>query len=172
MVLAAGDRVMFYSSGNLKDWKKETEFGNGLGAHGGVWECPDLIPFVVDGKKIWLLIVSINPGAPQGGSGTQYFTGDFDGHQFMSNDTVTSWMDYGADDYAGVSFSNTGKEKIFLGWMSNWQYATKVPTADMEERDDHTTFTGFEKNRIKLFHYDDAGFNEGTEYFSQRIRRK
>lgn len=128
MVLAAGDRVMFYSSENLKDWKKESEFGNSMGAHGGVWECPDLIPFVVDGKKIWLLIVSINPGAPQGGSGTQYFTGYFDSHQFMPNDTLTRWMDYGADDYAGVSFSNTGKEKIFLGWMSNWQYATKVPT--------------------------------------------
>lgn len=79
-------------------------------------------------KKIWLLIASINPGAPQGGSGTQYFTGLFDGRQFTPNDTLTRWMDYGADDYAGVSFSNTGNEKIFLGWMSNWQYATKVPT--------------------------------------------
>ncbi|HET7003628.1 MAG TPA: glycoside hydrolase family 32 protein, partial [Puia sp.] len=130
MVLAAGDRVMFYSSRNLKEWKKESDFGIGMGAHGGVWECPDLIPFVVDGKKIWLLIVSINPGAPQVGSGTQYFTGDFDGHQFISNDTLTRWMDYGADNYAGVSFSNTGKEKIFLGWMSNWLYATKVPTVE------------------------------------------
>ena len=128
MVLAAGDRVMFYSSRNLKEWKKESEFGSGRGAHGGVWECPDLIPFDVDGRKIWLLIVSINPGALQGGSGTQYFTGAFDGHQFISDDTLTRWIDYGADDYAGVSFSNTGKEKIFLGWMSNWQYATKVPT--------------------------------------------
>jgi fructan beta-fructosidase len=128
MVLAAGDRVIFYSSRNLKEWKKESEFGEAVGAHGGVWECPDLIPFVLDGKKIWLLIVSINPGAPQGGSGTQYFTGEFDGREFVSNDTLTRWMDYGADDYAGVSFSNTGKEKIFLGWMSNWQYATKVPT--------------------------------------------
>ncbi|HZZ76075.1 MAG TPA: glycoside hydrolase family 32 protein, partial [Puia sp.] len=97
LVLAAGDHVMFYSSKNLKDWKQESEFGLGRGAHGGVWECPDLIPFNVDGKKIWLLIVSINPGAPQGGSGTQYFTGDFDGHQFISNDTLTRWMDYGAD---------------------------------------------------------------------------
>jgi fructan beta-fructosidase len=128
MILAAGDRVMFYSSKNLKEWKKESDFGAGMGAHGGIWECPDLIPFIVNGKKIWLLIVSINPGAPQGGSGTQYFTGDFNGHQFISNDTLTRWLDYGADDYAGVSFSNTGEEKIFIGWMSNWDYATKVPT--------------------------------------------
>jgi fructan beta-fructosidase len=128
MVLAAGDRVIFYSSKNLKEWTRESEFGRTMGAHGGVWECPDLIPFVVDGKKIWLLIASINPGAPAGGSGTQYFTGEFDGQKFISNDTLTRWMDYGADNYAGVSFSNTGKEKIFLGWMSNWEYATKVPT--------------------------------------------
>jgi fructan beta-fructosidase len=128
MTLAAGDRIMFYSSADLKTWNKESEFGAGLGAHGGVWECPDLIPFKVDGKKIWLLIVNLNPGAIQGGSGIQYFTGAFDGHAFTANDTVTRWADYGPDNYAGVTFSNTGNEKIFLGWMSNWLYGTKVPT--------------------------------------------
>jgi fructan beta-fructosidase len=128
MTLAAGDRIMFYSSRNLKTWNKESEFGAGVGAHGGVWECPDLIPFTTDGKKIWLLIVNINPGGIQGGSGTQYFTGNFDGHQFTSGDTITHWADYGPDNYAGVTFTNTGKEKIFLGWMSNWAYGTKVPT--------------------------------------------
>lgn len=128
MTLAAGDRIMFYSSKNLKTWKKESEFGAGIGAHGGVWECPDLVPFTVDGKKVWLLIVNINPGGVQGGSGTQYFTGDFNGHQFATNDTITRWADYGPDNYAGVTFSNTGKDKIFLGWMSNWAYGTKVPT--------------------------------------------
>jgi fructan beta-fructosidase len=128
MALAAGDRIMFYSSTDLKSWKKESEFGAGIGAHGGVWECPDIVPFFVEGKKIWLLIVNINPGGVQGGSGTQYFTGDFDGHVFTSNDTITRWMDYGSDNYAGVTFGNTGNEKIFLGWMSNWLYGTKVPT--------------------------------------------
>jgi fructan beta-fructosidase len=128
MALAAGNRIMFYSSQNLKSWTKESEFGVGIGAHGGVWECPDLVPFDVEGKKIWLLIVNMNPGGIQGGSGTQYFTGQFDGHQFTPTDTVTRWADYGPDDYAGVTFSNTGKEKIFLGWMSNWLYAAKVPT--------------------------------------------
>ena len=128
MTLAAGDRVMFYSSKNLKACNKESEFGEGIGAHGGVWECPDLVPFIVEGKKIWLLLVSINPGGAQGGSSTQYFTGKFDGNHFTSYDTITRWADYGPDNYAGVTWSNTGKEKIFLGWMSNWQYGTKVPT--------------------------------------------
>jgi fructan beta-fructosidase len=128
MTLAAGDRILFYSSKNIKTWKKESEFGAGIGAHGGVWECPDLIPFIVEGKKVWLLIVNINPGGIQGGSGTQYFTGDFDGQHFICKDTSTRWADYGPDNYAGVIFSNTGKEKIFLGWMSNWQYGTRVPT--------------------------------------------
>jgi fructan beta-fructosidase len=128
MTLAAGDRILFYSSPNLKTWTKESEFGMGIGAHGGVWECPDLIRFNVDGKKIWLLIVNINPGGIQGGSGTQYFTGDFDGHSFSCKDTLTHWADYGPDNYAGVTFSNTGDDKIFLGWMSNWLYGTRVPT--------------------------------------------
>ncbi|PKQ45400.1 glycosyl hydrolase family 32 [Confluentibacter flavum] len=128
MTLATKDRVTFYSSINLKEWHKESEFGNDLGAHGGVWECPDLISFVVNGKKIWVLIVSINPGGPNGGSATQYFVGDFDGHQFSTFDSKTRWVDYGTDNYAGVTFFNTKKRKLFIGWMSNWQYANKVPT--------------------------------------------
>ncbi|HVY75911.1 MAG TPA: glycoside hydrolase family 32 protein [Puia sp.] len=128
ITLAAGDHIVFYSSKDLKHWEKESEFGQRLGAHGGVWECPDLISFSVNGKKIWVLIVNINPGGPQGGSATQYFTGGFDGNRFVCNDTTTKWADWGPDNYAGVTYSNTGKEKIFLGWMSNWQYATKVPT--------------------------------------------
>jgi len=128
MTLAAGDRVQFYSSDNLKTWALLSEFGAGIGAHGGVWECPDLIPYDLSGKKIWLLLVSINPGGAQGGSSTQYFTGSFDGTRFTASDTITRWADYGPDEYAGVTFSNTGKDKIFIGWMSNWQYGTSVPS--------------------------------------------
>ena len=73
-------------------------------------------------------MVSINPGGPNGGSGTQYFTGTFDGRRFTPFATDTRWIDYGPDNYAGVTWSNTGNRKIFLGWMSNWQYATLVPT--------------------------------------------
>ena len=79
MTLATLDRITFYSSNDLKNWSKESEFGKNAGAHGGVWECPDLFPLNYNGKKVWVLIVSINPGGPNGGSATQYFLGDFDG---------------------------------------------------------------------------------------------
>lgn len=128
MTLATLDRVTFFSSPDLKSWTKESEFGKEVGAHGGVWECPDLFPLDYKGEKIWVLLVSINPGGPNGGSATQYFTGTFDGHAFTPFQTDTRWIDYGPDDYAGVTWSNTGDRKIFLGWMSNWQYATVVPT--------------------------------------------
>ncbi|HEY9003957.1 MAG TPA: glycoside hydrolase family 32 protein [Mucilaginibacter sp.] len=129
MSLATKDRITFYSSPNLKEWKKESEFGEHLGAHGGVWECPALFPITAsDGKKLWVLIVNINPGGPNGGSATQYFVGNFDGSKFKQLNNDTRWIDIGTDEYAGVTFHNTGSRNIFLGWMSNWEYATSVPT--------------------------------------------
>ena len=128
MTLATSDHITFYSSPDLKSWTKESEFGKEKGAHGGVWECPDLFPLNYKGKKLWVLIVNINPGGPNGGSATQYFVGDFDGNKFRSFTTTTKWLDYGPDEYAGITWSNTGDRKIFLGWMSNWQYAGIVPT--------------------------------------------
>jgi fructan beta-fructosidase len=128
MTLATKNRVTFYSSKNLKDWKRESDFGENIGAHGGVWECPDLFPLDDNGKNVWVLIANINPGGPNLGSGTQYFLGSFDGNKFTTNQTETKWLDYGPDDYAGITWSNTGSRKIFLGWMSNWLYANLVPT--------------------------------------------
>jgi fructan beta-fructosidase len=128
MTLATLDRITFYSSPNLKDWTKESEFGKEFGGHGGVWECPDLFTLDHNGQKVWVLIVNINPGGPNGGSATQYFTGQFDGHTFTPYQTDTRWLDYGPDEYAGITYANTGDRKIFIGWMSNWQYADRVPT--------------------------------------------
>jgi len=128
MTLATKDRISFYSSPNLKNWKKESEFGSDMGAHNGVWECPDLFPLSDGGNTVWVLIVSVNPGAPNGGSGTQYFLGWFDGKTFKAYNNTTKWIDYGPDDYAGITWSNTGSRKIFLGWMSNWIYANQVPS--------------------------------------------
>ncbi len=131
MVLAVGDHVNFYSSPDLKNWKAESEFGKNAGAHGGVWECPDLLELPVadaSGEKKWVLIVNINPGGPQGGSGTQYFVGNFDGHKFNWEESAIKWIDYGSDNYAGVTWSNVSGRVLYLGWMSNWAYAQKVPT--------------------------------------------
>lgn len=134
MTLAVLDHINFYSSPNLIDWTLESEFGEGIGAHGGVWECPDLFPLQVEGtdETKWVLLVSINPGGPNGGSATQYFVGDFDGHVFEPHGEKTKWMDYGKDNYAGVTWSDIPDEdgrRILLGWMNNWQYANEVPTS-------------------------------------------
>jgi fructan beta-fructosidase len=132
MTLAVLDHIEFYSSPDLKKWSKLSEFGKIMGAHGGVWECPDLFPLKDnEGNTQWVLFVSINPGGPRGGSATQYFVGGFDGKEFTPQDSLTRWIDYGADNYAGVTWSdipaNDGR-RLFMGWMSNWQYANVVPT--------------------------------------------
>lgn len=133
MILAAGQHMEIYSSDNLKDWKLESSFGEKYGNHGGVWECPDLMKMKVRGtdKEKWMLICNINPGGPSGGSATQYFVGDFDGHKFTcdSKPEVTKWMDYGKDHYATVTFDNAPEGRhVAIAWMSNWQYANQVPT--------------------------------------------
>ena len=133
MILAAGLHMEIYTSDNLKDWKRESSFGEKYGNHGGVWECPDLMKMKVRGtnKEKWMLICNINPGGPFGGSATQYFIGDFDGHKFTceSKPEVTKWMDYGKDHYATVTFDNAPEgRRVAIAWMSNWQYANQVPT--------------------------------------------
>ncbi len=130
MSVAAGNEIMFYSSPNLKDWNYLSSFGSNIGAHGGVWECPDLFPIKLDNGIVkWVLIVSINPGGINGGSATQYFIGEFDGVNFTTDQTDIKWLDYGTDNYAGVTWSNTpDNTNLFIGWMSNWNYAGDVPT--------------------------------------------
>lgn len=141
LTLAAADKVLFYSSTNLKEWKLESEFGKDLGQHNGMCECPDLFPIKIAGtdQTKWVLLVSINPAAPNGGSGTQYFVGDFDGSHFTVDSDFkvqlaeqnALWVDYGRDNYAGVTWSNIPEQdgrKLFIGWMSNWEYAREVPT--------------------------------------------
>lgn len=133
MILAAGQQMNIYSSSDLKQWTYESSFGSEYGNHDGVWECPDLMKLKVRGtnKEKWLLICNINPGGPFGGSATQYFVGQFDGHKFVceSKPEVTKWMDYGKDHYATVTFAGAPNGRhVALAWMSNWQYANQVPT--------------------------------------------
>ena len=133
MILAAGQQMSIYSSKDLKEWKHESDFGAEYGNHGGVWECPDLMKMKVRGtdKEKWMLICNINPGGPFGGSATQYFIGEFDGHKFTCEDepSETKWMDYGKDHYATITFDNAPDGRhVGIAWMSNWQYANQVPT--------------------------------------------
>jgi len=142
MALSATDHVQFWGSGNLKEWRKLSEFGREWGAHGGVWECPDLVEMPVSGttETRWVLLLNLNPGGPQGGSGTQYFVGDFDGTTFTLEDRFKQtleqkeavWLDSGKDNYAGVTWADVPPadgRTLFIGWMGNWEYAQQVPTS-------------------------------------------
>ena len=133
MLLAVGQEMQIFSSSNLKDWAFESSFGEGQGAHGGVWECPDLFELPVDGtnEKKWVLLCNLNPGGPFGGSATQYFVGTFNGKEFVNESpSKTKWMDWGKDHYATVTWSDApDNRRIAIAWMSNWQYANDVPTS-------------------------------------------
>ena len=122
--------VSFYQSQDLKQWELLSEFTNKNGTD-GVWECPDLFPLPVDGdatKIKWILFVSVNPGGVTGGSGTQFFIGDWNGKEFVADDLTARWLDYGRDNYAGVTFNDApDNRRIYLGWMNNWEYAKEIP---------------------------------------------
>ena len=135
MALAVGDGIEFFRSENLLAWTGVSRFESALGANGGVWECPDLFPMSLgdEGARKWVLLVSLNPGGPHGGSATQYFVGDFNGADFVLDDAFRrqlsqegpQWIDWGSDNYAGVTWSDipeTDGRRLFIGWMSNWAY--------------------------------------------------
>ena len=181
MTLAAGDKVLFYSSLNLREWILESSFGAAFGQHDGMWECPDLFPIKVSGQDEtkWVLLVSINPAAPNGGSGTQYFVGDFDGQKFtldtdfkqqLQQDRAV-WLDYGRDNYAGVTWSNIPKKdgrKLFIGWMSNWEYARDVPTETWRSAMTIPRELKLKKNE-KEFVLSSAPVTELSKYVSKTI---
>ena len=127
-------KVRFYSSPNLKEWGQLSDFGP-AGNTSGDWECPDLLTVPSDKGKdsIWALKVGLNPGALQGGSGEQYFLGSFDGKAFTASTApgAYGWTNYGKDDYCAISFNGLpkGQRPVLIGWMNNWQYASKLPTS-------------------------------------------
>ena len=127
MALAKGWKmgVEFYGSTDLKSWQHLSTFHVPLfGRPSLQWECPDLIQIGND----WVLLVSVNPGGPFIGSGMMYFVGQFDGTTFTAEDRqYPLWLDYGMDNYAGVTWSGTGSRRIMIGWMNNWSYCGDVP---------------------------------------------
>ena len=123
--------IQFWGSKDLKNWSQLGTFSTGVSrCNRGQWECPDLIQLDYNGTKKWVLVVSVNPGGPTIGSGTMYFVGDFDGRNFTADNLdYPLWLDYGADNYAGVTWSNTTDRALFIGWMNNWQYAGASPVS-------------------------------------------
>lgn len=127
-------KVRLYRSADMKHWEASSDFGP-AGATDGQWECPELfeLPFEGShGKTKWILKIGLNPGALQGGSGEQYFIGQFDGRRFVNDNppAQTMWTDYGKDCYCALTFNHLphGERPVMLGWMNNWQYAKDLPT--------------------------------------------
>ena len=134
MSLALGweHKIEFWGSKDAKNWTRLSDFTTDAARSNiGQWECPDLFPVDYKGQEKWVLIVSNNPGGPAGGSGIEYFVGDFDGKEFKAMDLAYPlWLDYGADNYAGVTWSDAPNgRKIMIGWMNNWNYCGNVPVS-------------------------------------------
>jgi fructan beta-fructosidase len=110
VVKAVQHKVAIYSSRNLKDWEHLSDFGP-ANAVGGVWECPDLFPLAVEGdplRKKWVMVVSLNPGGIAGGSGSQYFVGDFDGTTFTADNVQGDYSPPAGDVYEGFEHPDWG----------------------------------------------------------------
>ena len=137
--------IGFFTSPNLVNWTHASNFSY-AGVLGLQYECPNLVsvPMLANGSlpdpldpsnfastgEMYILQISINPGAPQGGSISQYFPGTFNGTVFTAVDAATRFTDFGKDNYAGQFFYNIPEDspQISIAWASNWEYAQVVPT--------------------------------------------
>ena len=130
--IAAGDRVAFYHSTDLKNWARTGDFGSTENRLGTIFECPDVFPVKApDGREVWVLIASMIQAPTDGGHRTQYFLGEFDGHTFRQTVPMPEpvLLDIGYDNYASVSFFGAENPTI-LGWGTSWVYAREEPTTD------------------------------------------
>ena len=136
MVLAFSTdfEIGIYTSYDLKYWTPSSNVSH-VGILGLQYECPNLVPVPVmtngteTSEEVWALFISINPGAPLGGSITQYIPGSFDGWTFTPFDSAARLTDFAKDNYAGQFFYGTEPgEAISIAWASNWQYTARVPT--------------------------------------------
>lgn len=130
MVVAKGwdQGLEFWRSHNLRDWEFVPHIFHAEAdrCNQGQYECPDLIPF---GDK-WVLILSTMPGGYINGSGTMYFVGDLTAEGYFVCDEMENgrWLDYGADNYAAVTWNNAPDGRhVAIGWMNNWDYAPACP---------------------------------------------
>lgn len=137
VALSQDHLIQFYRSENMRDWILASAFGP-AGSTAGQWECPDLIEVALDGRpneKHWVLKVDVDKEFIDGGSGAQYFIGNFDGHAFAVDtdrgNPGGEFVDFGPDFYAAVSWSDlpdTQPDPIWIGWQSNHQTGKDYPT--------------------------------------------
>ena len=130
-------RVQFYRSTNLLEWTLAGAFGP-AGGVSGQWECPDLMLVPIQDSPLearWVLKVDVDADFLGGGSGAQYFVGDFDGYAFSVDTDVAPTdediVDFGPDFYAAVSWSDLPGDQpgpLWIGWMSNHQTGRHYPT--------------------------------------------
>jgi len=128
--------VEILTSPDLKNWTHGSNFSH-HGLLGTQYECPNLTPIPARDSNgalvdhMWLMGISLQPGAPLGGSITQYFPGYFNGTHFTPVDGATRLTDFAKDNYAGQFFYGIGEDEdaLSIAWASNWQYAQRVPTA-------------------------------------------
>jgi fructan beta-fructosidase len=166
VALSSQHMVRFYSSTDLKNWTKLSDFGP-ANAVGGVWECPDLFELPVHGSLFengwkkpennkWVLVVNVNPGSVAGGSGAQYFIGNFDGQQFTADDIIDP-----STPPPGTVFQNFEGSTTFagLGWTATGDFVGKGPvTGSLPGQSPVTGFLG--KQFVDTFFNGDA--SEGT----------
>lgn len=128
-VLADKHQVRFYGSPDLVHWEHLSDFGP-FGGVGGVWECPDLFTLPIEGEpgeSVWALKVDVCRSV-----GAQVIFGAFDGRYFIPREPdAPAWqIDHGVDFYAAQSWSDTpGDRRIWVAWLSNWEYANQTPAA-------------------------------------------
>ena len=119
--LVSEHKIRFYGSKNLKDWVKLSDFGP-AGNIKSDWECPSLVPLVVDGNPANIKYVLFVSNFGEHGPQMQYFVGDFNGTTFKNinpNDKALL-VDHGDCFYAAISWRDAPQnKKIFLGWLVN-----------------------------------------------------
>ncbi|HTG68626.1 MAG TPA: GH32 C-terminal domain-containing protein, partial [Candidatus Udaeobacter sp.] len=131
MAMAEGTKIGFYESHNLKDWHYTSSF---FTENIGIVECPDLyLMRANDGTFKWIVGASAN-GKSVGKPNTYaYWTGNFNGMEFVPDHHEPQWLDYGFDWYGAVTFEE-GKDsdkynaRYALAWMNNWDYPHSMPT--------------------------------------------
>lgn len=132
---AADLTIGIYTSPDLKNWTHASNFSH-HGLLGLQYECPNLVQLEFQGQDEpgWIMWISINPGAPLGGSISQYFPGTFNGTHFTATDGAARIADFGKDSYAGQFFyesnPNPSGPALSIDWSSNWQYTDLVPTGN------------------------------------------